>query len=183
MSQDEPVRRTTLPNGLNVAYQVKSELRQFYEDIFERRLYLQGGITLPPAACVFDAGANIGLFTLFVAQSCPGARIFAFEPAPPLLPILAANAALAVGCEVVVCPYGLAARAGTASLTFYPHSSGLSSFYPDAAAEATALRRLIGNQLARGGRPDLELLRGYEDELVRERLRGETWSCPLRTLS
>ena len=179
---DSTLRRATLPNGLAVAYQVKAELRQFYEDIFERQVYLRGGITLAPDAVVFDVGANIGLFSLFVGQVCPGAHVFAFEPAPPLAEILAANAAIAA-CTVTLCPYGLGARSGSASFTFYPHSSGLSSFYPDPTAEAAALRRLIANQLERGGRPGIETLRGYEDELVRERLRGETLSCAIRTLS
>jgi phthiocerol/phenolphthiocerol synthesis type-I polyketide synthase E len=179
---DSTLRRATLPNGLAVAYQVKAELRQFYEDIFERQVYLRGGITLAPDAVVFDVGANIGLFSLFVGQVCPGAHVFAFEPAPPLAEILAANAAIAA-CTVTLCPYGLGARSGSASFTFYPHSSGLSSFYPDPTAEAAALRRLIANQLERGGRPGIETLRGYEDELVRERLRGETLTCAVRTLS
>jgi phthiocerol/phenolphthiocerol synthesis type-I polyketide synthase E len=179
---DSTLRRAALPNGLAVAYQVKAELHQFYEDIFERRTYMRHGITLPPAAVVFDVGANIGLFTLFVGQRCPGAHVFAFEPAPPLAEILAANAAMAA-CAVTLCRYGLGARSGSAAFTFYPYSSGLSSFYPDPTAEAAALRRLIANQLERGGRPGIETLRGYEDELVRQRLRGETMSCAVRTLS
>jgi FkbM family methyltransferase len=182
---DSTLRHATLPNGLTVAYQVKAELRQFYEDIFEHRSYLRGGLTLPPGAVVFDVGANIGLFTLFAGLNSPGAQIFAFEPAPALAEILAANAANAAiaGCRVTLCPYGLGARSGSASFTFYPHSSGLSSFYPDPVAEAAILRQLITNQLERGGRPGIETLRGYEDELVRERLRGETMSCAIRTLS
>ena len=41
---DSTLRRATLPNGLAVAYQVKAELRQFYDDIFVRRIYLRGGL-------------------------------------------------------------------------------------------------------------------------------------------
>jgi phthiocerol/phenolphthiocerol synthesis type-I polyketide synthase E len=179
---DSTLRRATLPNGLAVAYQVKAELRQFYDDIFVRRIYLRGGLTLPPQAIVFDVGANIGMFTLFVGQTCPGSHVFAFEPAPPLFEVLAANAAIAA-CTVTLCPYGLGARSGSAPFTFYPHSSGLSSFYPDPAAEAAALRTLIANQIEQGGRPGIEMLRGHEEELVRERLRSETLTCAIRTLS
>src|SRR5437763_657320 len=83
-------------------------------------------IGLPPGATVFDVGANIGLFTVFVDHQFPGSRIFAFEPAPPLFAILAANTDWCAG-EVLLFSCGLAARPGEAELTFYPLSSGMSS--------------------------------------------------------
>ena len=159
-----PVRRHTLPNGLEVAYQSKAELMQFYDDIFEKRVYTRHGITLRDGDCVFDVGANIGLFTVFVALQAAGARIFSFEPAPPLFAILSANAA-PYGERVALFECGLSRRAGSAELTFYPHSSGMSSFYPDAAEEKAALRTLIRNERAQGKEGLADLLR-YEDELV-----------------
>jgi phthiocerol/phenolphthiocerol synthesis type-I polyketide synthase E len=176
-----PVRRHTLPNGLEVAYQSKAELLQFYDDIFEKRVYTRHGITLRDGDCVFDVGANIGMFTLFAAHHVAGARIFAFEPAPPLFAILSANAA-PYGERVALFECGLARRAGSAELTFYPHSSGMSSFYPDESEEKAALRTLIHNERAQGKAGVAELLR-YEDELVEQRFRKEAWTCPLRTLS
>ena len=116
-----PVRRHTLPNGLEVAYQSKAELLQFYDDIFEKGVYTRHGITLREGACVFDVGANIGMFTLFVASQVPGARIFAFEPAPPLFAILSATAA-PFGDRVALFNCGLSSRAGNAELTFYAHN-------------------------------------------------------------
>jgi len=176
-----PVRRHTLPNGLEVAYQSKAELLQFYNDIFEKRVYTRHGITLRDGDCVFDVGANIGLFTVFAALHAPGARIFAFEPAPPLFAILSANAA-PYGQRVALFECGLAGRAGSAELTFYPHSSGMSSFYPDEAQEKAALRALIRNERAQG-KEGLAGLLPYEDELVEQRFRREAWTCPLRALS
>lgn len=175
------MRRLTLPNGLEVAYQSKAELLQFYDDIFEKRLYTRHGITLHAGDCVFDVGANIGLFTVFVAYRTPGVRVFAFEPAPPLFEILCANAAPWME-SIALFPCGLSRRAGNADLTFYPHSSGMSSFYPDGREEKAAFRTLIHNERAQGKEGLEELLR-YEDELVEARFRSETWSCPLRTLS
>jgi FkbM family methyltransferase len=176
-----PVRRHTLPNGLEVAYQSKAELLQFYDDIFEKGVYTRHGITLREGACVFDVGANIGMFTLFVASQVPGARIFAFEPAPPLFAILSANVA-PFGDRVALFNCGLSSRAGNAELTFYPHSSGMSSFYPDEREEKAALRTLIRNERERG-REGIEAILRYEDELVEQRFRKETWTCPLRALS
>jgi FkbM family methyltransferase len=176
-----PVRRHTLPNGLEVAYQSKAELLQFYEDIFEKRVYTRHGITLRDRDCVFDVGANIGMFTLFAALQVAGARIFAFEPAPPLFATLSANVA-PYGERIALFNCGLARRAGSAELTFYPHSSGMSSFYPDEGEEKAALRTLIHNERAQGKAGLAELIR-HEDELIEQRFRREVWSCPLRTLS
>ncbi|MES1243273.1 MAG: FkbM family methyltransferase [Acidobacteriota bacterium] len=175
------VRRHTLPNGLEVAYQSRAELLQFYDDIFEKRVYTRRGITLRGGDCVFDVGANIGLFTVFVARTVPGARVFSFEPAPPMFEILRANAA-PYGGRVELFNCGLSSGAGSAELTFYPHSSGMSSFYPDEREEKAALRRLIRNELAQG-KPGVEDVLRFEDELVEQRFRNETWTCPLRTLS
>ena len=176
----DPARRHTLPNGLEVAYQSKAELQQFYEDIFEKQVYTRGGITLRDGDTVFDVGANIGLFTVFVAERWPAARIFSFEPAPPLFEILRANTTR-YGDRVQLFNCGLSNRAGEARLTFYPHTSGMSSFYPDEQQETAALRTLIRNEAQ--GRKEVEELRAYEDELIEQRLRSETLVCPLRTLA
>jgi len=176
-----PVRRYTLPNGLDVAYQSKAELAQFYDDIFVKKTYTSHGITLRGGDCVFDVGANIGLFTVFIASSVPDARVFSFEPAPPLFAILAANAA-PYGDRITLFNCGLSRAPGSADLTFYPHSSGMSSFFPDEREEKAALRTLMYNELAQGKEGVEDVLR-YEDELVEQRFKSETWTCPLRTLS
>ena len=178
---DSTPRRTALPNGINVAYQSKAELRQFYDDIFVRQVYTSHGITLAEGACVFDVGANIGLFTIFVDRLVRHARIFAFEPAPPLFELLSSNTEWCAG-EILLYNCGIAAGPGTAELTFYPHSPGLSSFYPDAEQERAALRTLIHNELE-GGRSGVADLLRYEEELLDQRLRAESWRCPLITLS
>ena len=154
-----PARRLALPNGLEVAYQSKAELQQFYDDIFEKRVYTRRGIRLRDGDCVFDVGANIGLFTLYAAHHHPGARIFSFEPAPPVFELLKANTA-GLGGRVRLFNCGLGVRPGRATLTFYPHSSGMSSFYPDEAQEKAALRVLIRGELAR--RAEVEQILPHE---------------------
>jgi len=175
------MRRATLPNGMNVAYQTKAELDQFYADIFERQGYTRHGIALADGACVFDVGANIGLFTLFVTDRVRGARVYAFEPAPPLFTILAENTLWCAG-EVLLFDCGLADREGTAELTFYPLTSGMSSFHADAGEERAALRTLFHNRAAAGIPGIGEVLRAGED-LLDQRLRSETYTRPVRTLS
>lgn len=175
------MRRATLPNGMNVAYQTKAELDQFYADIFERQGYTRHGIVLADGACVFDVGANIGLFTLFVTDRVRGARVYAFEPAPPLFAILEENTLWCAG-EVLLFDCGLADREGTAELTFYPLTSGMSSFHADAGEERAALRTLFHNRAAAGAPGIAEVLRAEED-LLDQRLRSETYRRPVRTLS
>ncbi|HEY8022863.1 MAG TPA: FkbM family methyltransferase [Thermoanaerobaculia bacterium] len=176
-----PLRRAVLPNGMNIAYQTKAELAQFYDDIFVREAYLRHGIELADGASVFDVGANIGLFTVFVAHRVRGARILAFEPAPPLFSILAENALWCEG-EVLLFDCGLGERAGEAELTFYPQTSGMSSFHADAGEERAALRTLFHNQAAAGLPGMAEVLRS-EEELLDQRLRSRTYTRPIRTLS
>ena len=177
----QPERRATLPNGLSVAYQSRGELDQFYEDIFEKQIYTRHGITLRPGDCVFDVGANIGMFSLFILHTFPEVRVYAFEPAPPLFELLRANTE-SFGARVRLFPFGLSDRPGTASLTYYPNTTGMSSFHADAREERAALEAIVGNR-RRAGVPGIEELLHHAEDFFAERLRSETFDCPLRTLS
>nr|QEO74862.1 condensation domain-containing protein [uncultured bacterium] len=61
-------QRYRLPNELAVVHLNKNEADFLYAEVFERHAYLRHGITLREGDCVFDVGANIGLFTLFASQ-------------------------------------------------------------------------------------------------------------------
>lgn len=174
-------RRYKLPNSLEIAHQSKAETDYFYEDIFENQVYLKHGIKLSDRACIFDVGANIGLFTLFVNQKCRSPTIYAFEPAPPLFEILRLNTNLhQVNAKLFNC--GLSGEPKTATFTFYPNSSGMSSFYADPAAEKAILKTIMLNQLQRG-MAGMEQVMEYSDELLEERFKGKRFACQLRTLS
>ena len=175
------VRRCVLPNGMEIAYQSKAELAHFYEDIFEHQVYLRHGVTLHEGECVFDVGANIGLFTLFSHRKVNHLRVFAFEPAPPLFQILSFNTALhKVNAMLFNC--GISSEPKTATFTFYPQSSGMSSFYADKEEEKDALRAIMRNQLEAGMKGMEDLMRHAED-LLEERFKSEIFECRLRPLS
>ena len=174
-------QEVTLPNGLAVLCQSKAEAAHFYEDIFEHRNYVQHGIELPPGSCVFDVGGNIGLFTLFVHLNYPGAKLFTFEPAPPLFALLQENVARH-GVAAQLFPYALSREAGTAELTFYPQSSGMSSLYPDLDEERAVLQAIIDNQIRRG-ETELQPLLAHADDYFAERFRPETFTCVVKTVS
>jgi FkbM family methyltransferase len=170
-----------LPNGMEVLYQSKAELRYFYTDIFEKQVYLRHGIVLRDGDTIFDVGANIGLFTLFVHSRYHGIRSYVFEPAPPVFALLRANLERhGIAAQLFNC--GVSDQAKTASFTFYPNNSGMSSFYPDPAEERAVLRQIMDNQ-AQQGMAGMELLMRHADDLLEQRFKTETFACPLRALS
>ncbi|HEX8904980.1 MAG TPA: amino acid adenylation domain-containing protein, partial [Longimicrobiaceae bacterium] len=168
----------TLPDGTPVVSLNPHETRFLYEEIFERGAYLGTGADLPPDACVFDVGANIGMFTLSVARRCPRARVFAFEPIPPVAEALRLNAALHGG-DVHVLECGLAEAEGQAEFTFYPNASVLSGRHAAVEEEREVVKAYLLNQdgdAPEGVEPDLDALLDY-------RLSTQQFACRLRTLS
>lgn len=171
----------TLPNGLDLLCQNRQEVGHFYEDIFVDRVYVRRGIRLPAGAVVFDVGANIGLFSLFAHLEAPGARLYAFEPVPAVCELLRANLARH-GANATVYNCALASRPGTAELTYYPRSTGMSSLYADLAEERAVLETVLRNQMRRG-ESELAPLLAHAGDYLAERLREERFLVRLRTLS
>lgn len=109
-----------------------------YREIFERRVYLQHGVRLDPGAVVLDIGANIGLFTRFVKQECPSARIFAFEPAREAYRCLLGNCE-AYGDSVVALNCAVSGRSGKAAFSYYPGYSVISGLHADRAVDQSVI--------------------------------------------
>ena len=174
-------KRCNLPNGLEVVYQSKVEADYFYRDIFEKHVDVKNGISIEPGDCVFDVGANIGLFTLFMHTRFKDVETYSFEPAPPLFEILKANTTLQAP-RANLFNYGLSNAEKTSKFTFYPNSSGMSSFYADVDEEKDVLRSIMVNQTEKGMAGMGQLMR-YADELLEERLISEIYDCRLTTLS
>lgn len=174
-------RFCTLPNGLEIACQSAKETEHIFEDIFEHRVYLSHGITLWEGATVFDVGGNIGLFTVFVHHHFRDVTTYTFEPAPPLFDILRYNVATHGGrAKLFNC--GVSSRRNTARLTFYPFSSGMSSFYGNLDEEKDVLRVVLANQRERGQNEVAEVL-ASEREFLDARFTEQSFDCPLVTLS
>lgn len=96
-------------------------LAQGEYESFERRLILR---LARDAKVVFDIGANIGWYSLHIAQQEPQARVYAFEPVPAthgrLLANLARNGA---GARVTPVSDGLSDAPGAFDM-FVPATSG-----------------------------------------------------------
>ncbi|ARV59845.1 hypothetical protein BZZ01_15500 [Nostocales cyanobacterium HT-58-2] len=170
-----------LANGIEIIHQNKAETDHFYEDIFEHKVYAKNGITLYPGDYIFDVGANIGLFTLFADKECSDATIYAFEPSPPTFSILKANTSKCKG-KIKLFNCGLSNVNKTTKFTFYPNSSGMSSFYPNEEEEKQNLRIIMLNQ-QKAGMVEMEQVLQYTEELLEERFKSKTFTCELKTVS
>jgi amino acid adenylation domain-containing protein/FkbM family methyltransferase len=168
-----------LPDGTVLAHRNRSETEFLYHEIFEEQEYFRHGIALRDGDCVFDVGANIGLFTLLAGRAAD-VRIHAFEPIPPLFETLAVNAALH-GLDVHLHECGLADEERAADFTYYPHVSLISGRHSDPAEEREVVRSFILGQAGQAGEADLSP--EQVEELLDERLRAERVSCRLRTVS
>jgi FkbM family methyltransferase len=117
-------------SGRKIFFINESEARGSYFKIFENRFYLQNGISIKPGDCIFDAGANIGMSTLFFHFESPGSKILAFEPIPEIFNVLKANMDL-YSFDTTLCDVGLSSEAGSKTLTYYPGLTLMSSVSAD----------------------------------------------------
>jgi amino acid adenylation domain-containing protein/FkbM family methyltransferase len=176
--------RYRLPNNMAVVQQNKHETDFFYQQIFVDQTNFKHGITLADDDCVFDVGANIGFFTMFVRQIRANARVYAFEPIPAIFETLKTNVTLYGGDpgKVKLFQCGLAEAKQHVEFTFYPNSTSQSGRYGDEQDEREVLRSIIENVKPEPGnaaRPDQRDL----DALVQSRVTGERIVCQLRTIS
>ena len=180
---DRPTYR--LPNGLTVAQITSPQTGALYREIFEDEIYLRHGVTLEDGDCVFDVGANIGLFTLFVHQRCRDPRVYAFEPIAPTFDALRTNVEL-FGLDAEPFEMGVSNRDETARFTFYPEMAGLSGRFSAEDHEATS--NIITTWLERTGAAKTDGGPAVDtsaevDQLVEHYLRAESYDCRLRPLS
>lgn len=163
----------------------REEARFIYREIFEERIYLRHGVELRDGDCVFDVGANIGLFTLFAGTQARHLRVHAFEPMPETCRVLRRNVEL-YDLEVAVHEYGLGEREAEADFTFYAQMPGSSGRHADATEEGGALRAGLRNllqgqlEMSAAGEAQVEQVLA---EQVAEKLLGEQVRCRVRTLS
>ncbi|MET0645391.1 MAG: amino acid adenylation domain-containing protein [Pyrinomonadaceae bacterium] len=175
--------RHLLPNGLRIAHSNRNETEYLYEEIFTKRSYIRHGISLPEGACVFDVGANIGMFTLFVQEQCPTARVYAFEPLRELSETLRHNSRIQGG-GVKVFDYGLSDREQEVEFTYYERYTMMSgrSEYADAASDREIVKCYLRQEQEQGAAGAAELLE-HSEELLAGRFEARSERCQLRRLT
>ncbi|NJP22325.1 MAG: amino acid adenylation domain-containing protein, partial [Hydrococcus sp. CRU_1_1] len=165
-----------LPNGVTIAHLNKNETDFVYQEIFEQQSYLKHGIVINDGDCIFDVGANIGLFTLFAAQTCSDVEVYAFEPIPPVFELLRLNADLH-NLNAKLFDVGLSAQSAEDTLTYYPHVSVISGRFADAVEEQEVVKSFLLNQ------DTTELSSDAIAQLLADRLVSQQFTCQLKTLS
>jgi amino acid adenylation domain-containing protein/FkbM family methyltransferase len=176
--QEDDCRLFDLPNGMTVWSMNDNSTQFMYNEIFEKKTYLQHGIVLHDGACVFDVGANIGLFSIFAATQVKEAQVFSFEPLPPIYNVLKHNIEL-FDLNIKSYPYGLSDKEEIARFTLYPHVSILSGRYADIAEDKATVRDHIFSMTSE----PLNLSHEALEELLAEKLKSEVYDCRLKTLS
>ncbi|HKP83852.1 MAG TPA: amino acid adenylation domain-containing protein, partial [Pyrinomonadaceae bacterium] len=175
--------RYSLPNGMTVAHENKNETDYLYDEIFQKQTYFRHGIGLREGACVFDVGANIGLFTLFITQHWKDLTVYAFEPIPHIYANLQHNASF-TGGSVKTLPVGLSNEEKIETFAFYPRYTMMSGInaYADAAQEVEVIKQFLRNEEQSGVAGASELLT-HSDDLLAGRFESKLEQCRLRVLS
>ncbi|HEX8686748.1 MAG TPA: MupA/Atu3671 family FMN-dependent luciferase-like monooxygenase, partial [Pyrinomonadaceae bacterium] len=153
-----------LPNGMVVAHPTGYRASVLYREIFEGEIYLRHGITLNDGDCVFDVGANVGMFTLFANHKRKNLTVYAFEPIPPLFEVLSTNVAL-YGLNAKLFNSGVSNVNDSAVFTFYPQMPGLSGRYADRDEDERVTQSIISEYLRTSGSEQEKALLG-SDELA-----------------
>jgi predicted O-methyltransferase YrrM len=105
--------------GLEIFHYNAAETEFVFKEVFENHIYFRHGIALAKGDCVWDIGANIGLFTMFLQENFEDISVYAFEPSPRIFEILQANIERYAPRVAAHC-YGIAGEEGEAKFTFYP---------------------------------------------------------------
>ena len=176
-------RQYELPNGMVIIHLNKNETDFVYQEIFEEQSYLRHGISINDGDCIFDVGANIGLFTLFIAQEYKDAAIYAFEPIPPIFEILRLNTALYNSFNnICLFDYGLSSEIKTEKFTYYPYVSVISGCYANNTDEQEVIKLTLLNQQEIAAN-ETELSNEDMNDILTQRLQSQDFSCHLKTIS
>ena len=173
-----------LPNRVTIAHQNRNETEYLFDEIFVKRTYLQHDIKLPANACVFDVGANIGMFMLFVRQQCPSAKIYSFEPIADLYNTFRINAELYGGNLVKAFDFGLSNREKLETFTYYRRYTMMSgqSRYANAHDDMEVIKKYLRNEIERGVEGAEQLLK-YAPQLLEGRFESTACEGRLRRLA
>ena len=177
----EGIKEAKMPNGQEVYYLSEGEVEFFYEDIFNNETYFKGSVTINPGDFIIDIGANVGFFSMFVSQQFPNCEVLAFEPAPPIYNALTLNV-LKNQLPVSIRNFGLSDREGSFEFTYYPHSSGFSTFHGNHEEEKELMTSVIKNQLDSND-PDAQILLEQAELIAEYKLQKQTYQCQANTLS
>ena len=185
------ISETTIPNRKKIFYLNKEEVDYLYPQMPN---YIRHGIKIEKGNTVFDVGANIGMFSLFVNDLCAGeVNLYAFEPIPQIFRVLQLNVERFNSDKTKIYNCGLSNESKDAvNFEYFPKASGFSTMFPD---KSKAFRKSISSIML--GKPE-ELPSSVKNKINRvpqflrsfvlnlklsDNLKSETVTCQLKTIS
>jgi FkbM family methyltransferase len=119
----KPCQAAVCRDGTVIRHPNRTGLAQTILEIWFEQVYTGAFYCPRPGDTIVDAGANVGLFSLWIARTCPGCRVLAFEAFAENFRLLEANLAAGKTCGVEAFPTGLAGKIGFAMM----HDGGMRS--------------------------------------------------------
>ena len=169
----------TLENGLKMYAYNRKELDFIYDEIFTNNVYLKNGLEIKHGACVVDIGANAGMFSILACLAAKDVTVYAYEPLPPTFELLEQNTSLYPGTYHLF-PVGVSNKAETASFTYYPNATVLSTRTAEKEEVFDVVKQFIQNDkdFVQGTLTEEEM-----NQLLQDRLVTEEYDCELKTVS
>lgn len=120
-----------LPHGERCYIIDKLSALESYNEIFNERIYEQFGLKVKDGDVVFDVGANIGIFSQYIAQRANNLKIFTFEPVPAIYKVQKKNLEFIKSTlDVHAFNIGLGAEETNVDINYYPRATTLSAIIP-----------------------------------------------------
>lgn len=123
------MKQLALPNGEEIYYLDKLTALYVYNEIYEENEYLDYGIEIKDGDTLLDVGANIGIFTRYIASKVSDLTIHAFEPVPAIFEVLNGNTEH-LGEKVKIHNIGLGDKEHEIEFNYYPKVSADSTAVP-----------------------------------------------------
>ena len=118
-----------LPNGELIFYIDKLTAMDVYREIYEDDEYFQFGLEINDGDVIFDIGANIGIFSSYIASNFKNVKVYTFEPVPQIFKVLELNMDQFKD-EVKVFNIGLSDHEEVREFNYYPRVSADSTAVP-----------------------------------------------------
>ena len=173
-------KQCLLPNGMEICSHNPAETEFLYKELMEGNTYLKHGIQLKDGDCVFDVGANIGLFSLALLRQFRDLRIHAFEPIRPVFEALDGNATIYGEGRLHTHCLGLSDANLETTFDYYPFASVFSGIQTGDDRNFEKVKAYLANS---DGESGAGVSQALIDEMIHERLKTEKAEVSLITLS
>ncbi|HZP67908.1 MAG TPA: amino acid adenylation domain-containing protein, partial [Rudaea sp.] len=166
--------------GIELCGVNKAETEYLHDEIFVHKVYDKHGITVREGDTIFDVGANIGAYSIFLATRFLRLTIHSFEPIPVVHRRLEANARVFGPDKIHAHCLGLSDAEKCTQFSFYPNVSLYSGIDKGRAENIDIVRTFLVNKTADASE---QASAGELETLAEDRLRTERVDVSLSTIS